>query len=308
MAVLLCSGQGAQKVGMGVDLLAVPEVAQTFTLASEVLGVDLRALSESGTEDEINNAFNAQALTAAVSVGVGQALMQRGLNVDAVVGFSLGEVSALALTGVLSVEDTFAFLRVRARAIEEASQAQPGAMLALLGVDEAQARALCESCSQGDVLVPANFNCPGQIVVSGTVAAIDRAQQACAEQKIRASRLKTAGAFHSPLMEQAKQTIYAYLQDVTFSQPHISLICNTDAKPFDAAEACNRLSNQVVSPVLFSQSVQALISQGHTTFVEAGFGGVLFNLMKRINKEATRYKAGTQADFAATCEALGLSA
>ncbi len=308
MAVLLCSGQGAQKVGMGADLLSVPEVAEAFEQASDVLGVDVAALSREGSADDINAAFNAQALTVALSLGIGRTLQARGLAVSAIVGQSLGQITGLALSGSLSDKDMLALLDVRAHALEESCAAQAGGMMALLGVDEQTAQALCDECAHGDILVLANYNCPGQIVASGMIDAIDRLQEVAREKRIRCARLNTAGAFHSPLMQQASQKVKAFCETLTFADPEILLICNTDARAFVASEAAQRLGSQVVSPVLFNQSIQSLIEQGETCFIEAGFGGVLFGLVKRINKNVTRYKVGTREELEALCEALSLPA
>lgn len=304
MTVLLCSGQGAQKPGMGADLLEVEEVADTFACASDILGVDLVALTTEGSAEEINDAFNAQALTMTVSVGIGRALMARGLQVDGLIGFSLGEISALALAEVLSLEDTYRLLKVRAQAMEKACKEHAGAMLALLGADEESARTLCADCAQGDVLVPANFNSPVQIVVSGSVAAIDRAEAAWKEMGKRSARLKTAGAFHSPLMASAAAELGQYCKALTFAEPKVPILCNTDAAPFKADEAAERLEKQVQSSVLFYQSVQNFAAQGQTDFIEVGVGGVLFNLLKRIDKTLERSKVGTKEEFDALCETL----
>ena len=293
MTVFMCSGQGAQKPGMGTDLLALPEVAATFGLASDVMGVDLARLAREGSPEEVNDAYNAQALTMAVSVGVGDALAVRGLEPRAVVGFSLGQISALALAGVLGEEAAFGLLRVRATAMARAAAETQGAMAALLGATVPDAEALCAECSQGQVLVAANHNCPGQVVVSGEVSAVDRAQEAWASAGKRAARLNTAGAFHSPLMQGAADELAAYCANVEFRQPRVLLICNTDARPFLVEQAVERLAAQVVSPVLFEESVLYLASQGRTRFVEVGFGGVLTGLARRIDTTLQREKAGT---------------
>lgn len=307
MAVLLCSGQGAQKVGMGIDLLDIPEVADACALAFDVVGVDVADLVCNGSKAEINAAFNAQVLTVTLSLGIGRALQARGLSVDAVVGQSLGQITGLALSGALTQEDMFALLKVRAAALEESCQLRAGAMMAVLGVEEQVVQSLRDQYAHDDVLVLANYNCPGQIVVSGDVAALDRMQEACKSQRIRCVRLNTAGAFHSPLMEPARKQVEAFCETLSFRDPAIPLICNTDAQPFTSTDAARRLGAQIVSPVRFDQSVCKLIHQGQTCFIEAGFGGVLFGLMKRIDARVDRYKAGTRADFKAVCEALSLS-
>ena len=212
-------------------------------------------------------------------------------------GLLLGQISALAVSGMLADEEAFALVKVRSELMAEAAAAHPGAMSALLKADEENVRALCEECAEGDVLVPANFNCPGQIVVAGTPAAVERAEAAWAEAGKRSSRLATSGAFHSPLMADAAAGLDAYLEDVAFSEARIPLVCNVDAAPLAAADAREHLVRHLTSPVRFQQSVEALAASGADTFVEAGFGGVLANLVKRIDKAATRACVQDRASF-----------
>jgi [acyl-carrier-protein] S-malonyltransferase len=297
MTVWLCSGQGAQKPQMGADLLDIPEVEQTFSVMSEILDLDLVELSKNGTAEEINDAVCAQALTMAVSVGVGRALEARGFAPSAVVGFSLGQISALVLAGVLSLEEAARLLKVRAGAMAKACAENPGGMAALMGATLEDAQALCAQASQGEVLVPANHNCPGQIVISGTNSAIDRAQAAWKEAGKKSVRLQTAGAFHSPLMASAAAEVEQFCQTLQFSQPSVKLLCNTDARPFEAEHAAERLGAQVKSGVQFEQSIRALLDEDQTEFVEVGFGGVLANLVKRIDRTTTRTCVGTREQF-----------
>lgn len=292
MTVGRLPGQGAQKPGMGADLLELPQVAQTFALASDVLGLDLADLSRNGSAEDVSRPFNAQALTMAVSVGTGRFLQANSLVPSAVLGFSLGQIGALALAGVLSDEQAFRLLKVRATAMAAASEQVPGGMLALLGANAQDAEELCGECAGGEVLLPANYNCPGQIVISGTEAAIERAGARWKELGSKASRLNTSGAFHSPLMEQAAEAVAEACADFDFREPEVPLICNTDARPFRASEAMARLAAQVKSPVRFSQSVEYLIAQGETDFLEVGFGAVLNGLVKRIDRTTNRMKAG----------------
>lgn len=300
MAVWMCSGQGAQAPHMGADLLDIVEVAQVFERASQVLDVDLIGLVKSGSEEEVNDSFNAQALTMVLSVAIGKALLAQGKKPDASIGFSLGQISALALADILLLDDAFKLLRVRAHAMADACKEREGAMLALLAASHEDADAVCEACAQGDILLPANYNYPGQVVVSGDVSAIDRAQEYWKGMKKKCARLKTAGAFHSPLMQPAAEVLSAYFAGddaPNFGVGSVTLICNTDARPFQTAEAAERLSNQVISPVLFQQGVENLIAQGENEFVEIGYGGVLFTMMKRISKEACRKRVGNREQF-----------
>lgn len=300
MTVWMCSGQGAQSEGMGADLLDILEVREVFERASEVLEIDLVRLTKEGSAEEVNDAFNAQALTMVLTVAIGKALMAQGKKPDALIGFSLGEISALALAGILSLDDAFKLLKVRANAMADACEQREGAMLALLAASHEDAEAVCEACAGEAILLPANFNCPGQVVISGDAAAIERAEAHWKGMKKKCARLKTAGGFHSPLMTSASEALVSYFAGSdapVFNEAEIELICNTDAAPFVVNEAAERLSAQVISPVLFEQGVNYLIDEGENEFVEIGYGGVLFTMMKRISKEACRKRVGTREQF-----------
>ncbi len=282
---------------MGADLLDVPEVAGVFECASDVLGFDVADLVLHADAGTLNDTRNAQPALCVLTVAIARALMARGVEPAAVLGFSLGQVSALALSGMLSDEDTFAFVKARAELMAEAAAEHPGVMSALLKADEESIITLCEECAQGDVLVPANFNCPGQIVIAGTPAAVERAEAAWAEVGKRSSRLATSGAFHSPLMASAAEGMAAYLANVAFAEARIPLVCNVTAAPLSADEARESLVQHLTHPVRFQQSVEALGAAGAHTFVEVGFGGVLTNLVKRIDKAATRVCVQDRASF-----------
>ena len=166
-------------------------------------------------------------------------------------------------------------------------------------------RALCDECAQDEVLVPANFNCPGQIVVAGAPAAVERAEQAWAAAGKRFSRLATSGAFHSPLMAEAADGLAAYLEGVEFFEANVPLICNVDAAPLSAADAREHLVRHLTSPVRFQQSVEALAAAGADAFAEVGFGGVLANLVKRIDKGAARSCVQDRASLNACAATYG---
>ncbi len=302
-SVLLLSGQGAQKPGMGAAAADVPEVRATCAVASDVFGIDVLRLVVDAPAEEVSDARNAQAATAALSIGLGRALVAQGFAPSAVIGFSLGEASALAVTGALGIEETFALIKVRADAMAAAAAARPGAMTALLRGTAEEAAEACAACAEGDVLVPANYNCPGQTVVSGDVAAIERVEAAWEARGGRATRLATAGAFHSPLMAEAARALRAYCEGLSFSEPRIPIICNTDARPFRAAEAARRLSDHLTHPVRFEENVRACLADGAGRFVEAGFGGVLVGLVKRIDRSVERVCVAGVGDLAA-CAAL----
>ncbi len=301
MAVWLLPGQGAQEPGMGAGLSVLPEVAHVFQVASDQLGVDIERLASEAPAEEVNDAFNAQALTMAVTVGLGRELMARGVKPDALVGFSLGQISAVALAGMLPLDQAFALLNVRSKAMAGACRENPGGMLALLGAGVDEAQQLAAQQAQGDVLVATNHNAPGQVVVSGTDAALDRAQAAWQDAGKRCVRLNTAGAFHSPLMAPAADAVAAKCAELRFADPRVPVLCNTDARPLTAAEAAERLARQVKQPVLFQESIEALIANGFNDFVEVGHGKVLTNLVKRIKRKTDRQHVGTVPELEAYC-------
>lgn len=294
--VLMCSGQGSQRAGMGADLFDEPDVAAAFSVASDVLGFDVAAACADGS-DALADTRVAQPAIVALSIGIGRALMNRGVVPSAVLGFSLGQISALALSGMLDDRATFQMVGVRSSLMHDAAVAHPGAMSALLRMDASSVEALCDACAEGEVLVPANYNCPGQIVVSGSLAAIERAEAACAEQGGRAARLSTEGAFHSPLMADAARGFAAYLETVEFHEPSLPLICNVDARPLAAADARDHLVRHLVEPVRFEQSVRSLIETGARAFVEVGCGGVLEGLVKRIDRSCERACVQDRSSF-----------
>ena len=225
-----------------------------------------------------------------LSVAVAKALEARGVRPAYVAGFSLGQIAALAVSGMVSERDAFRIAAFRAKVMAEAAAARPGSMCALLGGEPEEASEVCSSAAQGDVLVCANYNAPGQIVISGDVVAVDRAAALWKERpRHKASMLATSGAFHSPLMQPAAEALAEFLEEVEFHEARTPLVCNVDARPLSAADARAHLASQVVSPVLFEQSVHWLSEQGVDTFVECGFGGVLTKLVKRIEPAAARF-------------------
>lgn len=287
--VLMASGQGSQRPGMGADLMGVPEVRAVFDLASRVLGCDVAALCAADADPAaLNDTRNAQAAIATLSIGIGRALEARGVRPDALVGFSLGQVSALALGGMVSDEDALRIVAERSRIMGEVADANPGAMTALLKGTAAEAEEACAACAQGEVLVAANYNSPAQTVVAGTPVAIERVEQAWKARGGRASRLATSGAFHSPLMQPACEPFAAFLDTIGFDEPNIPIIGNADARPLQAATIRDQMVAHLVSPVRFTDSIALLAGAGATTFAEVGFGGVLSGLVKRCAPDAER--------------------
>ncbi|MEI2394346.1 ACP S-malonyltransferase [Paenibacillus phytohabitans] len=281
-------GQGAQAVGMGKDVYeALPQSRAVFEKGDEVLGFPLSKLIFEGPESELKQTVNTQPALVTASVAYLEALRDLGVTPDYVAGHSLGEYSALVAAGVLSYEDAVRLVRLRGQFMEEAVPGGQGAMAATLGADRAALTELCRSISEaGNSVELANVNCPGQIVVSGTVAGVNEVVQRVKEAGgKRAIPLEVSGPFHSSLMKEAAEQLAAELQKVTFNAPLIPVIVNVTAAPVtDPEEIRNLLVAQVFSPVLWQDSVEWLIADGVDTFVEIGSGSVLAGLIRKIDK------------------------
>ena len=300
----LLSGQGSQRPGMGATLFGMPEIDEVFCEASDVCGFDVAAACLDETGASLADTAVSQPALCTLSVAQVRALVKRGIKPDYVAGFSLGQIGALAASGMLDAKSAFSLVRDRSRAMAEACRLRPGSMCALMGGTEQEVFDVCSSCAEGDVLVPANFNAPGQIVVSGDATAVARAKEAWSGPGRRSAMLATAGAFHSPLMRPAAEVFAARLENVVFDEAKIPLVCNVDARPLLADDAAAHLVAHLTSPVLFSQSVTWLIEQGVDTFVECGTGGVLAGLVRRVDKGTVRMRIESREDLEAVAEKL----
>lgn len=286
--VFLCSGQGSQRPGMGSALKGIKEVELVFECASDIFGFDVFALTQNASLEQLNQTQNAQVALVSMSLGLGRALEARGVTPSSVLGFSLGQISALGLAGMLGDEALFQLLKKRACLMSSASQSRPGAMCALLNADEESANSVCALSRGTDILEVGNYNCPGQIVISGSIAAIGRAEEAWAQAGKRFVRLPSTGGFHSPLMTQAAEEFISYLEGVSFENPYIPVICNVDATALTPQNVRSHLALHLTHPVFFHQSVEYLVREGADCFVEVGYGSVLCNLVKRINRGVSR--------------------
>lgn len=300
----LLSGQGSQRPGMGATLFGMPEIDEVFCEASDVCGFDVAAACLDETGASLADTAVSQPALCALSVAQVRALVKRGIKPDYVAGFSLGQIGALAASGMLDAKTAFSLVRDRSRAMAEACRLRPGSMCALMGGTEQEVFDVCSSCAEGDVLVPANFNAPGQIVVSGDATAVARAKEAWSGPGRRSAMLATVGAFHSPLMRPAAEVFAARLENVIFDEAKIPLVCNVDARPLLADDAAAHLVAHLTSPVLFSQSVTWLVEQGVDTFVECGTGGVLAGLVRRVDKGTVRMRIESREDLEAVAEKL----
>lgn len=284
---LLFAGQGAQVVGMGKDLAgAFPTAKEYFDRANQVLGYDLASICFNGPEAELTRTENAQPAIYLVSWIALQLLKEQvpGTRFQATAGLSLGEFTALAAAGVMSFEDGLKVVRLRGRFMQEACEATRGTMAAIIGLDEGPTREVC--AESGAEL--ANLNCPGQIVISGELEAVNKAcELAKARGAKRALPLTVAGAYHSKLMASAQPKLRKALSEIPLHLPGVPVISNVTAKPHaTAGEIANRLVEQVTSSVRWEESIRYLLSEGFTRFIELGPGSALSGFMRRIDKTA----------------------
>ena len=304
--VLLFSGQGAQKVGMGKDFHEASATARAlFGRADEVLGFPLSTTMFEGPEDELTRTSRCQPALYLHGLVALALLKERvgGLNPVAAAGLSLGEFTAHSAAGTFSFEDGLKLVARRGLFMEEACQATQGAMAALIGGEEEAVKALAAECAV-DV---ANFNAPGQIVLSGTVEGIDAAVEKARDHGIRrAIKLNVAGAYHSRLMQSAQDQLAAELAGVAMQSPGIPVVCNFGASVVsDPTEIRSMLEKQVTGSVRWTESIRLLCEKGHRTFIELGPGKVLAGLVAKIDKEATVHSVEDLASLEAVTELLG---
>ena len=304
-------GQGSQAVGMGKALAeAFPESRAVFDAVDEALGEKLSSLIWDGPESDLILTRNAQPALMAVSMAAMRALEARGMNVPThaafVAGHSLGEYSALAAAGSLTLADTARLLRIRGDAMQEAVPVGEGAMAAILGLEIEDVRDIATSAGQGDVCAAANDNAPGQVVVSGTRAAVERAIDiAKARGARRAMLLPVSAPFHCMLMAPAAEVMADALAAIDIEKPAVPIVVNVLAEALeDPAQIRQRLVEQVTGAVRWRESVEWMAAHGVTRLVEIGAGKVLSGLARRISPELTGMAAGTPDDIAKAAEAL----
>ncbi len=291
-------GQGSQSISMA-DAWARHHVSkEVLDEASSVLGRDL--IADCHDESLLGTTAFAQPALLACDVAAFRVLASLGVRFSGAAGHSLGEFAALVAAEVISFSDAMRIVIVRGREMQRAGEERPGTMSALLGVGAEDAAALCDEARGGDVLLVANENSPQQVVISGSVPAIERAEALCTSRKIRAVRLKVAGAFHSPLMDPAVAAIDEELDNVLFHPPKFPVAENVTGELIDdAGELRKQLRRHVISPVRWEKCAQALQAAGIDTFVEAGPGDVLTKLAKRVVPGARAVTVGSPEAAAA---------
>ena len=276
-------GQGSLESGMGRDVAeALPEALEVFEIGSEASGLDLQKLCfDTPLEDMVETELQQPALVA-TSLAFLAALRKRGIKPDFVVGHSVGEFAALAAGGAMNVRETIALVRERGLAMAEAAKERPGSMAAILGLEDETVERICRKIRG---VWPANYNCPGQVVVSGENAAVDECCARAEEEGARrAVKLRVSGAFHSPLVARAADRLRPAVEKVRFVEPTAPFMSTVTARLESAQRMGPLLVDQLTAPVRFTQAASELIRDGTRTFVEIGPGNVLTGLVKRIDR------------------------
>ena len=296
-------GQGSIEAGMGRDIAAaVPEARLVFERGSAASGLDLERLCFHAHADELVDTAVQQPALVATSLAVLAAVRARGVNPDYVIGHSVGEFAALAAAEAMSIEDALALVRERGIAMAEAAARHPGSMAAILGLEDEVVETLCRKILG---VWPANYNCPGQIVVSGENDAVDECcERAQEEGARRAVKLKVSGAFHSPLVARAADRLRPAIERVRFQEPVAPFMSTVTARVESAQRMAPLLVDQLTAPVRFTQAASELIKDGVRTFVEVGPGNVLSGLVKRIDRSVKAISVNNLAALDKRHEAL----
>ncbi len=306
----LFPGQGSQFVGMGQDVAERwPAAREVFERADRALGIDLARLCWEGPEDDLRLTANTQPALLTVSIAVWRVLEAAGVRVEAVAGHSLGEYSAIVAAGGLSLEAALGLVRLRGQLMQDAVPVGRGAMAAIIGLDDAAVRDACLQVERedGGIVVPVNFNAPGQVVIAGETAAVEAAAGKCRERGAkRAIPLAVSAPFHSPLMRPAREGLTPALEETAFAPLSVPLYRNVDARPVErAGDVRDGLIRQVDAPVLWTQTVRAMIADGFDTFIEAGAGKVLSGLVRRVDRGVTCMPAGNVDQIGKVLERIG---
>jgi [acyl-carrier-protein] S-malonyltransferase len=297
-------GQGSFAAGMGKDIAeAVPAAMAVYDEASEASGMDLKELCFSSPVEALVDTEVQQPALVATSLAMDAALRARGIRPDYVVGHSVGEFAALGSAGSLSVRAAVALVKERGQAMAAAAKEHPGSMAAILGLADEAVENLCKRIAN---VWPANYNCPGQLVISGETSSVDEAcDEAQREGARRAVRLRVSGAFHSPLVARAADRLRPAIEKVHIGESTTSFMSTVTARIEDAQHYRELLIEQLTAPVRFTQSARELINQGVTTFVEVGPGNVLGGLLKRIDRSVRTFSVNDLASLDEVSESLG---
>ena len=284
-------GQGSQKVSMGHDLFTSSKVGKKyFDLANEIMDTDIQSIIFNGPEEKLKETQYTQPAIYIVSVILGHILLEEGQQPDMVAGHSLGEYSACTIAGSLTFETGLSLVKLRAESMQDAGTTNPGTMAAIIGMADEDVISLCNTISSDEsVVVAANFNYPGQVVISGNINAVHETMAKAPELGAKmAKELNVSGAFHSPLMEPAKKRLSAALDNIEINTATMPVYANVTAEPvIEADEIRSNLKNQLDCPVKWHETIDNMKTAGATEMVEVGPGRVLQGLTRRIDKKLT---------------------
>ena len=284
-------GQGSQKVSMGHDLFTSSKVGKKyFDLANEIMGTDIQSIIFNGPEEKLKETQYTQPAIYIVSVILGHILLEEGQQPDMVAGHSLGEYSACTIAGSLTFETGLSLVKLRAESMQDAGTTNPGTMAAIIGMADEDVISMCNTISSDEsVVVAANFNYPGQVVISGNINAVHETMEKAPDLGAKmAKELNVSGAFHSPLMEPAKKRLSAALDNIKINTATMPVYANVTAEPMiEADEIRSNLKNQLDCPVKWHETIDNMKTAGATEMMEVGPGRVLQGLTRRIDKKLT---------------------
>nr|WP_283244870.1 ACP S-malonyltransferase [Gehongia tenuis] len=298
------AGQGAQKPGMGHSLYEGSAAAREIFERAENIRPGMKKLCFEGPAEELNETVNTQPALFTAEAAAFAALAEAGVRPELTAGFSAGEYGALHAAGALDFEPCLRLIMARAEHMQRAASVHPGSMLALIGGTAEDALELCRDAEEAGVILPVNYNCPGQTVVAGENPAIERAEDLAKERRLRAVRLAVSGAFHSPLMVEAAKAFKADLAAAAFEAPKIPIVSNVTAQPMGRADFAALEAAQVKSPVRWEESVRTLMELGADAFVEVGPGKTLAGFLKRIDRHLPVWGTEDMGGVAAAAAAL----
>lgn len=305
----LFSGQGAQSVGMGKQIAEAYKSADTiFDQASEVLGFDIKKMIFEGDDETLKITENTQPCIVTTSIACLQPLLEKGIKPDVVAGLSLGEYSAHVAAGTISIGEAVALVRKRGKYMQEAVPLGVGAMAAILGLENDKVVEVCKEASSTGIVEPANFNCPGQVVVAGEVKAVEKAIELAKDKGAkRAMMLPVSAPFHCSLLKPAGEKLAAELEKIELKDMKIPVVTNVTAEYIlDKSKVKDLLIRQVSSPVYFEESVRKMIDDGVDTFIEIGPGKTLIGFVKKINKDVKTLNVEDLESLNNTLKELGL--
>lgn len=291
----LFTGQGAQYAGMGCDLYEKYDLFKNiFDEASEHLKINLNEICSDSNNTELAKTHNAQSAIFTVSFGIYKLLEEHGIKPDCAAGFSLGEITSIAASGILTFTNTLDLIKIRGEVMRTACEHNPGLMYGIIGADDALVEEVCENISKTTgYIIPANYNCPGQTVISGEANAVESAANIFAEKKIRTVKLNVAGAFHSELMKYNQNKLTEFLETINYNTPEFNLYSNLTGKQFDFTDKTNIKSfmtdyipKQMSNPVKFRGELENMQKDGCETYIEIGAGKVLTGFVKRTCENA----------------------